>query len=97
MVYAASQERGAEIVASGLARMLDSMSPGMSVVITLESYPGVRLSVALDGTTVEAFFAKSAATAQVTWQLPRLTLSPGQAYNFTLEDGRVVVAQARNG
>ncbi len=97
LVYAASQERGAEIVASGLGRMIDSMSPGTSVVTSLESYPGVRLSVVLDGTTVVASFGKSAATAHVRWMLPHLTLSPGEAYNFTLEGGRVVVAQARNG
>jgi hypothetical protein len=97
LVYAASQERGAEIVASGLGRMIDSMSPGTSVVMTLESYPGVMLSVVLDGTTVAASFGKSAATTHVSWQLQHSTLSPGQAYNFTLEGGMVVVAQARNG
>lgn len=97
LAYAASQERGAQIVASGLARMIDSMSPGTSVTTTLETYPGVRLSVVLDGTTVAASFGASAATVHVSWQLPHFTLSPGQAYNFTLEGGRVVIEQARNG
>ena len=97
LVYAASQERGAEIVASGLSNMIDSMSPGTSVVTTLENYPGVKLSVVLDGTTVSASFGKSAASAHVIWQLPHLTLSAGRAYNFTLEGGRIVVAPARNG
>jgi len=97
LVYAASQERGAEIVASGLAEMIDSMSPGTSVVTTLENYPGVRLTVALDETTVAASFGGGEARAHVNWQLTQLTLSPGHAYVFTLEGGRVVVAQARNG
>jgi len=97
LVYAASQERGAEIVASGLGRMIDSMSPGTSVVTSLESYPGVRLSVVLGGTTVAASFGTTTATAQVRWQLPHATLSPGETYRFTLERGMVVVEKARNG
>src|SRR5690349_12203950 len=85
LVYAASQERGAEVVASGLAEMIDSMSPGTSVVSTLENYPGARLTVVLDGMTVAASFGSGAATAHVNWQLSHLTLSPGHAYVFTLE------------
>ena len=97
LVYSASQERGAEVVASGLEAVIDSMSPGTTVVTSLESYPGVRLSVALAGTTVAASFGNATATAQVRWELPRATLYPGDAYNLTLEGGEVEVAQARNG
>jgi hypothetical protein len=97
LVYSASQERGAEVVASGLGKMIDSMSPGTSVVTSLESYPGVRLSVVLAGTTVAASFGKTTATAQVRWQLPHATLSPGETYRFRLEGGRVVIEQTRNG
>jgi len=97
LVYAASQERGAEIVAAGLAKMIDSMSPGTSLVVSLGSYPGVKLLVALSGTTVSASFGMTEATAQVRWQLPHETISPGESYRFTLEGGRVVVEQARNG
>jgi hypothetical protein len=97
LVYAASQERGAEIVAAGLAKMIDSMSPGTSLLMSLSSYPGVELSVALSGTTVSASFGTTTATAQVGWQLPHEAISPGESYRFTLEGGRVVVEKARNG
>ncbi len=97
LVYSASQERAAEAVASGLEVMIDSMSPGTSVVTSLETYPGVSLSVALAGTTVAASFGNATVTAQVRWELPRATLSPGEAYNFTLKGGEVAVAQARDG
>jgi len=97
LVYSASQERSAQVVASGLEAMIDSMSPGTTVVTSLESYPGVLLSVSLSGTTVAASFGDATATAQVRWELTHATLSPGAAYNFTLNGGDVVVAQARHG
>jgi hypothetical protein len=97
LVYSASQQRGAEVVASGVAAMLDSLSPGTTVVTALESYPGVKLSVALSGSTVVATLGGASATAHVKWELPRATLSGGETYNFTLLGGGVVVAQARNG
>lgn len=97
LVYSASQERSAEAVASGLQAMIDSMSPGATVVSSLESYPGVQLSVALGGTTIAASFGGSTATAHVRWELPHTTLHPGEAYGFTLNGGEVVVAQARGG
>ncbi len=77
--------------------MLDSMSPGTTVVTSLETYPGVHLSVVLGGTSVVASFGGSSSTAQVRWQLPRTTLSPGEAYSFTVEGGEVLVAPARHG
>ena len=97
LVYSASQERSAEAVASGLGAMIDSMSPGTTVVTSLESYPGVQLSVALAGTTIAASFGNATATAQVRWELPRAALSAGEAYEFTLQGGEVGVAQARDG
>jgi hypothetical protein len=97
LVYSASQERSAQAVASGLEAMIDSMSPGTIVVASLESYPGVQLSVSLSGTTVAASYGSATATAQVKWELPRETLSPGAPYSFTLNGGDVVVAQARDG
>ena len=97
LVYAASQQRGAEAVAAGIGTMIDSMSPGTSVVTSLESYPCVQLSVVLDGNTVAASFGKSTATSQVSKALPMTTLSPGVLYNFTLDGGKLVVAPARNG
>ncbi len=96
LVHAASQERGAQAVASGFAHLIDSMSPGASVVTTLEALPGVGLSVTLSGTTVAASFGGSTATAQARWALPQATLSPGVAYNLTLEGGEVKIAQARH-
>jgi len=97
LVYSASEERSAQVVASGLEAIINSMSPGITVVTSLESYPGVRLSVSLSGTTVAASFGNATATAQVKWGLPHETLSPGAAYSFTLEGGEVVVAPARDG
>ena len=97
LVYSASQERSAQVVASGLEAVIDSMSPGTTVVTSLESYPGVQLSVALSGTTIVASFGGAKASAQARWDLPRATLSPGASYSFTLNGGDVVVAQARNG
>lgn len=97
LVFAASQQRGAEAVASGLGGMIDSMSPGTTVVASLATYPGVQLSVTLSGTTVAASFGKTTATAGVRWELQRATLSPGETYSFTLRGGEVLVAQVRNG
>ena len=97
LVYSGSQERSAQAVASGLGAMIDSMSPGTTVVTSLESYPGVRLSVALGGASVTASFGTSAANAHVKWALPHLTLSPGETYTFTLIGGEVAVAQTRDG
>lgn len=97
LVYSASQERAAEVVAAGVGKMIDSMSPGASVVTSLESYPAVQYSVALSGTTVTASFGRSTATAHVLWSLPQTTLHPGEAYTFTLKGGEVSVAQTRNG
>jgi len=97
LVFTASQERGAEAVASGLGSMIDSMSPGTTLVTGLESYPGVQLSVTLSGTTVAASFGKATATTQVKWGLPTATLSPGETYTFTLKGGDVLVAQTRDG
>ena len=96
LVYSGSQERSAQVVASGLEAMINSMSPGTTVVTSLEGYPGVQLSVALSGTTVAASFGSATATAQVRWELARATLSPGVTYSFTL-DGGVLVAQTRSG
>lgn len=97
LVYSGAQERGAEALAAGLGAMVDSMSPGTTVVTSLESYPGVKLSVAFSGTTIVASFGNSSASAQVAWALQRATLSPGQDYRLTLEGGEVQVAQARDG
>jgi hypothetical protein len=97
LVFAASQERGAEAVASGMGGMIDSMTPGTTFVTRLESYPGVQLSVTLSGTTVEASFGKEAAVSHVRWQLPHATLSAGETYAFTLDGGEVSVAQTRDG
>jgi hypothetical protein len=97
LVYSASQERSAQVVASGVEAVIDSMSPGTTVVTSLESYPGVQLSVTLSGTTIVASFGGAKASAQATWDLPRTTLSPGASYSFTLNGGDVLVAQARNG
>jgi len=97
LVYSASQERGAQVVAAGLGEMIDSMSPGTSLVTSLQSYPGVQLTVVLGGTTVSASFGNSSASAQVRWELPRATLHPGELYNFTLQGGWVLLAQARDG
>ena len=97
LVFSASQERGAEAVAAGLGGMIDSMSPGTTLVTRLESYPGVQLTVTLSGSTVAASFGKTTATSPVKWDLPHSTLSPGETYAFTLKGGEVSVAQARNG
>jgi hypothetical protein len=96
LVYSASQERSAQVVASGLEAMIDSMSPGTSVVTSLESYPGVQLSVTLSGTTVAVSYGGSTARANVIWHMPSATLTPGEAYNFTLNRGGLAVAPARD-
>ena len=70
--------------------MIDSMSPGTTVVTSLESYPGVQLSVALRGKTVAASFGNATATAQVRWELPHDDPDPGSDYSFTLERRRSV-------
>ncbi|MDA4116268.1 MAG: hypothetical protein OK442_06915 [Thaumarchaeota archaeon] len=97
LVYSASQERSAQVVASGLQAVIDSMTPGTTVVTSLEGYPGVQLSVSLSGTTVAASFGSATATAQVKWELPHANLITGATYSFTLNGGDVAVAQARDG
>jgi hypothetical protein len=97
LVYSGSQERSAQIVATGLEAMIDSMSPGTTLVTSLEGYPGVQLSVSLSGTTIAASFGDATATAQARWELTHAILSPGVMYSFTLNGGDVVVAQARDG
>jgi hypothetical protein len=96
IVYSASQERSAQAVAYGLQEMVDSMSPGATVVSSLQSYPGVQLSVALGGETISASFGNTTATAQVRWVLQPATLRAGETYTFTLNGGQVAVAQARD-
>jgi hypothetical protein len=95
-VYSASQERGAEVVASGLGAMVDSMTPGTSVVTRLEAYPGVLLSVSLSGEEVTASYGNSTYSAHVRWALQQATLVPGEEYNFTLRGGEVLVAPSRD-
>jgi hypothetical protein len=97
LVFTASQERGAEAVASGLGSMIDTMTPGTTLVTGLESYPGVQLSVTLSGTTVTASFGKATAAFQVKWEFAHATLSPGETYTFTLKGAEVLVAPTRNG
>lgn len=97
LVYSASQQRTAEVVASGFADMIDSMSPGITVVATLQSYPGVRLSLVISGNTVVASCGTASATQHVRWGLARTTLYAGEAYAFTLHGGEVAVAPARHG
>jgi len=94
LVYTASEDRSAQTVASGLEAMIDSMSPGTTLVSSLQSYPGVRLTVSLAGTTVSASFGGAKATAQVKWALPSTSLQPGETYRFTLNGGQVEVVQA---
>jgi len=96
-VYTASQERGAVAVSSGVAEMIDSMSPGTSMVVRLESYPSVGLSVVLSGTTVTARMGEASSSAHVRWGVQAATLSPGEAYNFTLAGGEVLVGVAPDG
>lgn len=90
-VYTASQERGAEAVASGLSAMIDGMQPGTTVVTKVESFPGTGLSVVLDGKTVTASFAGATASAQVKWGLPHETLTAGQDYSFAVRGENLVV------
>src|ERR1700690_4473193 len=97
LVFSGSQQRSAQVVASGIEAMIDSMSPGITVVTSLETYPGVQLSVVLSGTIVAASFGNATARQQVRWELTRATLSPGTTYSFTVNGGQVMVAQTRNG
>ncbi len=96
-VFYASQERGAETVCSGLAVMIDSMSPGTVVTARLESYPAVDLSVGLSGRTLTAHLGGSSSSSRVVWDLQTATLTPGKTYVFTLSGGEVSVEQARDG
>jgi hypothetical protein len=97
LVYGAAQARGADVVASGIGNMIDSMSPGTTLVTTIESYPGVRLFVTLGGDTVTASFEKATATSHVKWPIQYTVLSAGESYNFTLRGGEVRVAPIHHG
>ena len=95
-VYTAAQERGAQATADGVGSMLDSLSPGESVVLKLESYPGVGLAVSLDGSEVRASEGSATSVYHVHWSLPTATLLPGVSYRFVLSGGSVSV-KAQNG
>lgn len=97
LVYSGSQERAAEVVAAGLSSMLDSLRPGMTVVASLEAYPGVVSGATLSGDTVVVSFGNATASAQVTWGVSHATLAAGRAYSFTLRGGEVVVGPPRDG
>ncbi|MDG7020930.1 MAG: hypothetical protein JRN23_03250 [Nitrososphaerota archaeon] len=97
LVYSGSQERAAEVAAAGLSSMIDSMSPGMTVVAGLEAFPGVASGASLSGETVVVHFGSSTATARVVWDLARATLVPGREYSFALEGGEVAVGPASHG
>ena len=95
-VYTASQERGAQVTAAGIASMLDSLSPGESVTLKLVSYPGLEMSSSLAGSTVKVTEGPMSGSAQVRWLLPTLTLEPGLPYTFALT-GTSVSVVAQNG
>ena len=97
LVYSGAQERSAQAVAFGLRSEIDAMSPGSSIVVVLQGYPGIRLAVSLEGTTVAASFGGTSADSPVKYSLPHATLVAGEAYNLTLEGGRIQVAQANHG
>ncbi len=97
LVYAAAEARGATIVASSVGGMIDSMSPGSTFVMSLQTYPGVHLSVTLSGSTVTAAIGRSTATSQVRWPLQGEVLSPGETYNFTFRGGEIAVAPVGHG
>ena len=96
LVYSGSQERSAQAIAFGLAETIDSLSPGMSVLVMLSSYPAVGLSAALAGNTVTASFGETTATANVVYALPHTPIAAGTVYNFTLVSGLIEVAQVRH-
>lgn len=97
LVYSGAQERSAQAVAFGLSKEIDGLSPGGSVLVELQGYPGVVIAVALAGSSVVASFGGAKAGSSVVYDLPRATLTPGTFYNLTLVEGRIQVAQASHG
>ena len=97
LVYSGAQERSAEVLAAGMAEMVDSMRPGTSTALDLEAYPGVAISVALEGSTLTAHVGGYSSEAAVRWALPEVTLHTGDEYNLTLVGDGVEIATARSG
>jgi len=96
-LYGAAQTRGAEAVATGVADMIDSLTPGGSATLSLEVEVGVTYSVDLSGHAVAVSFGGSTAASQVDATLPTATLTPGNSYRFVDTGGRISLAQARPG
>jgi hypothetical protein len=96
LAYSGSQERGAQTVSSSLAAVIDAMSPGMTLVTSLQAYPGIPLTVTLSGTSVSASVGHASSSSPVRWQLQRALLLPGTDYSFTLRGGTVEVVALRH-
>jgi cytochrome bd-type quinol oxidase subunit 2 len=93
LVFSASQERGAEAVAAGLASVIGSMRPGTTLICALPAYPGVSLTADLAGTIIIVNLDGSRANATVRWHVDPITLTAGESFSLTLQnDGEVKVA-----
>ena len=95
LVFSASEERGAQAVAQGVAGTVDALAPGSSVMVSLPAYPGLSLSVSISGTLVIASVDGTQANATVQWPMEPMVLDAGASYSFALADGHVLVSERR--
>jgi len=77
--------RAAQQIASGVATQLDDLSPGMESSLSLQTSPGVSVSVRLAGPNVTAVVDGVSASADVRWTIPDITLATGHDYTVTIE------------
>ena len=80
-----SSLRSSQQIASGVATQLDDLCPGMASSLSIQSSPGVSVSVHLAGSNVIVFVDGASAHAQVRWDMPDVTLSPGHDYTVDVE------------
>ncbi|MDA4135017.1 MAG: hypothetical protein OK441_05560 [Thaumarchaeota archaeon] len=83
--YQEANLRAAQQVASGVATQIDDLSPGMESSVSLQSSPGVTVSLHLAGSNVTAFVDGESANAQVRWNMADVTLEAGHTYTVAIE------------
>lgn len=76
--------------ADGVRAAIDTLRPGMSVVLSFGAWP-TDDPVRLGGRAVSIDYGNGTVTFPVQWQVPTLTLSPSASYRAWLAGGEVQV------
>lgn len=96
LVYDGATRMCAVELSSSLAEELDSLSPGMKVIVRVTPVLGVPVHVSLSGHDLTATVGSETVSSSERWPLPDAILSPGE-YFFSLSGGGVVIEETRIG